>query len=126
MFNINTNHVHYFSHFFVIVVQGFKTYFNGEFTFTFVNSWTQKNSNSQHRWCVVSFPTLCYLTWECMSFGRNIDRSRVKMKARVEHLLFMVFNYFYIITWSCMKLEDALKFLPMLILKIKLDWFFFI
>jgi hypothetical protein len=59
-------------------------------------------------------------------FGKNIDRSKVEMKKRVEHFFFQVFKYFYIVIWSCMKLEDVLEVLPMFILETFLEWFVFI
>ncbi len=51
-------------------------------------------------------------------FGRNIEKSKVEIRARVEHNLSNVFKNFYIAIWSCMKLEDVLEVLPMLMLKI--------
>jgi hypothetical protein len=50
----------------------------------------------------------------------------MKVKAGVEHFLFQAFKYFYIAIWSCMKLEDVLEVLPMLIPKTFLEWFVFI
>jgi hypothetical protein len=50
-------------------------------------------------------------------FGINIDSTKVEIKARVEHFLSTAFENFYIIIWSCMKLEDVLKVLPMLMPK---------
>ncbi len=50
--------------------------------------------------------------------------SKVEMKVGVEHFLFKVFNYFYIVIWFCMKLEDVLEVLPMLIPKNLLDLVF--
>jgi hypothetical protein len=58
--------------------------------------------------------------------GRNIDRSKVEVKKGVEHFVFQAFKYFYIAIWSCMKLEDVLEVLPMLILEIFLERFVFI
>jgi len=48
-------------------------------------------------------------------FGRNIDKSKVKVRAGVKHFLVHAFENFYIAIWSCMKLEDVLEVLPMLI-----------
>jgi hypothetical protein len=59
-------------------------------------------------------------------FGRNIDKSKMEVKARVKTFLFNAFNYFYIAIWSCMKLEDVLEVLPMFIPEIFLEWFIFI
>jgi hypothetical protein len=57
-------------------------------------------------------------------FGRNIDRSKVKVGA--EQFFSQVFKYFYIAIWSCMKLEDVLEVLPMFIPETFLEWFVFI
>ncbi len=59
-------------------------------------------------------------------FGRNIDRNKVEVRAEVENFLSIALKYFYIAIWSCMKLEDMLEVLPMLIPKIFLEWFVFI
>jgi hypothetical protein len=59
-------------------------------------------------------------------FGRNIERSKMEVRTRVEHFLSQVFKYFYIAIWFCMKLEDVLKVLPMLIPEIFLEQFVFI
>ncbi len=45
------------------------------------------------------------------------------MKARVEHFLSIAINYFYIKIWSCMKLEDVLKVLLVIIPNNFLDRF---
>jgi len=47
-------------------------------------------------------------------FGINIDLTKVEVRARMEHFLSMAFENFYIRIWSCMKLEDVLKVLPIL------------
>ncbi len=52
-------------------------------------------------------------------FTRNIDRSKVEVKVRVEHFLSMTFNYFYIGMWShTSNLRMCLKFFPCSCLKI--------
>jgi hypothetical protein len=48
-------------------------------------------------------------------FGRNIDKNKVEVRTRVKHFLAHAFEKFYIIIWYCIKLEDVLKVLPMLI-----------
>jgi len=48
------------------------------------------------------------------------------VKARVEHFLSIAINYFYIEIWFCMKLEDVLKVLLVLVPEIFLDQFVFI
>ncbi len=59
-------------------------------------------------------------------FGRNINKSNVEVKIRVEHFVSNVFKKFYIAIWSCMKLEDVLEIFPMLMLKKFMDEFVFI
>jgi len=59
-------------------------------------------------------------------FGKNIDRSIMEVKVGVEHFLSQVFKYFYIAIWSCMKLEDVLEVLPMLMPKTFLEQFVFV
>jgi hypothetical protein len=49
-------------------------------------------------------------------FGRNIDISKVEVRAGVEHFLSNAFKRFHVVIWSYMKLEDVLKVLPMLML----------
>jgi hypothetical protein len=49
-------------------------------------------------------------------FGRNIDKKKIEIKTRVEHFLFMAFNYFYIGIWFYMKLEDVSEIFPILML----------
>jgi hypothetical protein len=56
-------------------------------------------------------------------FGRNIDKSKIEIRVGVEHNLSNVFKNFYIAIWSCMKLEDVLEVLPILML---VDEFVFI
>jgi hypothetical protein len=50
----------------------------------------------------------------------------MEVKVGVEHFLSQVFKYFYIAIWSCMKLEDVLEVLPMLMPKTFLEQFVFI
>jgi hypothetical protein len=47
-------------------------------------------------------------------FGKKIDMSKMEVEIRMQHFLSQTFKYFYIVIWSCMKLEDVLKVLPML------------
>jgi hypothetical protein len=42
----------------------------------------------------------------------------MEVGARVEHFLSKVFNYFYIVIWSYMKLEDVLEIFPCSFFKI--------
>jgi hypothetical protein len=50
----------------------------------------------------------------------------MEVGARVEHFLFKVFNYFYIVIWFYMKLEDGLEVFPMFIPQNFLEQFVFI
>jgi hypothetical protein len=58
-------------------------------------------------------------------FGKNIDRSKVKLKVGMQHFFSQAFKYFYIAIWSCVKLEDVLKVLPMFMCKTFLEQFSF-
>jgi len=73
-----------------------------------------------------SFPHFAIRDGSEQVFGRNIDRNKVEVRVGVENFLSIVLKYFYITIWSCMKLEDMLEVLPMLIPKIFLEWFVFI
>jgi len=59
-------------------------------------------------------------------FGRNIDKSKVKVRAKMKHFFACTFEKFYITIWSRMKLEDVLEVFPMLILNMFMDQFVFI
>jgi hypothetical protein len=59
-------------------------------------------------------------------FGRNIDKSKVKVKVGIKHFFAHAFEKFYIAIWSCMKLEYVFEVLPMLILDTFVDYFVFI
>ncbi len=59
-------------------------------------------------------------------FGKNVDMTKVEVRARVENFLNKAFQKFHIAIWSCMKLEDVLEVLPMLMPESFLDWFVFI
>jgi len=59
-------------------------------------------------------------------FGINIDKSKVKVRARMKHFFTRTFEKFYITIWSRMKLEDVLEVFPMLILNRFMDQFVFI
>jgi hypothetical protein len=50
-------------------------------------------------------------------FGRTVNKTKVEIKASVEDFLVKAFEKNYIVIWSCMKLEDVLKVLPMLMPK---------
>jgi hypothetical protein len=72
------------------------------------------------------YPQTIVLQRNVRVFGRNIDKSKVEVKIGVKHFLIHAFEKFYIIIWSCMKLEDVLKVFPMLISDMFLDQFVFI
>jgi len=59
-------------------------------------------------------------------FGINIDKNKVEVKVGMKYFLTQAFKKFYIIIWSCMKLEDVIEVLPMLIPDTFVDYFVFI
>jgi hypothetical protein len=59
-------------------------------------------------------------------FGRNVDKAKVEVKVGVEDFLTKAFEKYYIVIWSCMKLEDVLKVLPMFMLENCMDRFVFL
>jgi hypothetical protein len=59
-------------------------------------------------------------------FGKNIDKNKVEVRVGVEHFLSNVLKKFYIAICSCMKLEDVLEVLMMLMLEKFVDEFVFI
>ncbi len=42
-------------------------------------------------------------------FEKNIDKSKVEVRDGIEHFLSKDLKKFYIVIWSCMKLEDVLE-----------------
>jgi hypothetical protein len=70
---------------------------------------------------------LCYflpsavLQGNARMFGKNVDMTKVEVRARVESFLNKAFQKFHIAIWSCMKLEDVLEVLPMFMLESFLD-----
>jgi hypothetical protein len=56
-------------------------------------------------------------------FGKNIDKSKVEVRTRIEHFLFNFLKKFIAI-WSCMKLEDVLEVFPMLMPKKFMEFIF--
>jgi hypothetical protein len=59
-------------------------------------------------------------------FGRNIDKNKVEVRAGMKHFLTHAFEKIYIAIWFCMKLEDVLEVLLMLIPHMFVDYFVFI
>ncbi len=59
-------------------------------------------------------------------FGKYVDKTKVEVRAGVENFLSKAFQKFHIAIWSCMKLDDVLEVLSMLMPKSFLDWFVFI
>jgi len=92
----------------------------------FISSWTKKIVDYQHHWCLCYFPLLVILQRKVIMFRRNVDKAKVKVRARVEDFLAKAFEKFYVAIWSCMKLEDVLEVLPMLMPENFMDWFIFI
>jgi hypothetical protein len=72
------------------------------------------------------FPQYAILQDNVQVFGRKIDKTKIEVKLGVEHFLANAFQKFYIIIWSCMKVKDVLKVLPMLMLEKFMDKFMFI
>jgi len=58
-------------------------------------------------------------------FGKNVNKTKMEVKARMEIFLSKTFQKFHIVIWSCMKLEDVLEVLPMFMLESFLGWFVF-
>jgi hypothetical protein len=54
-------------------------------------------------------------------FGKNINKSKIKVKTRMKHFLAHTFEKFYMAIWFCMKLEDVFEVLPMLIRNMFMD-----
>jgi hypothetical protein len=75
---------------------------------------------------------LCYfspsivLKGNARVFGRNVDKAKVEVRVGVEDFFVKAFEKFYIVIWSCMKLEDVLEVLPTFMLEIFMDQFIFI
>jgi hypothetical protein len=59
-------------------------------------------------------------------FGRNVDKTKMEVKVGVENFLVKAFEEIYVAIWSCMKLENVLKVLPMFMPENFLNWFVFI
>ncbi len=72
------------------------------------------------------FPPLVVLKSNVKKFGKNVDKAKVEIKVGVEDFLVKAFEKFYIAIWSCMKLEDVMEVLPMLMPKNFMDRFAFI
>jgi hypothetical protein len=54
-------------------------------------------------------------------FGRNVDKAKMEVRAKVWDSLVKAFEKFYVTIWSCMKLEDVLEVLPMHMLENFMD-----
>jgi hypothetical protein len=59
-------------------------------------------------------------------FGKNIDKKKMEVRTRMQHFFSHAFKYVYIAIWPCVKLDDVLEVLPMLMLEYFLERFFFI
>jgi hypothetical protein len=62
------------------------------------------------------FPPLAILQGNAKMFGRNVDKAKVEVNAKVEDFFAKAFEKNDITIWSCMKLEDVLEVLPMFML----------
>jgi hypothetical protein len=72
------------------------------------------------------FPTFSCSTKECQSVWKNLSKTKMEVRVRVEKFLNKAFQKFHIAIWSCMKLEDVLEVLPRFMLESFLDQFIFI
>jgi hypothetical protein len=72
------------------------------------------------------FPPLVVLQGNVRMFGKNINKTKVKVRVGMENFLSKAFQKFHITIWFFMKLEDVLEVLPMFMLESFLDWFVFI
>jgi hypothetical protein len=59
-------------------------------------------------------------------FGRNVDKAKVEVGAKIKDFHVKTFEKFYITIWSCMKVEDVLEVFLMFMLKKFVDQFIFI
>jgi hypothetical protein len=59
-------------------------------------------------------------------FGKNVDKTKMEVKDKVDFFFNKAFQKFHITIWSCMKLEDVLEVFPMLMPKSFLYRFIFI
>ncbi len=71
------------------------------------------------------FPPLVFLQRNARVFGRNVDKAKMEVRAKVWDSLVKAFEKFYVTIWSCMKLEDVLEVLPMHMLENFMDRFIF-
>jgi hypothetical protein len=71
------------------------------------------------------FPPLVVLERNARVFGKNVNNTKMEVRARMENFLNKTFQKFHIVIWSCKKLEDVLEILPMLMLESFLGWFVF-
>ncbi len=83
--------------------------------FTFMTFRAQKIINFNVNGVFCYFPQFVILQRNARVFGRNIDKNKVEVRVGMKHFLTHTFEKFYITIWSCMKLKDVLKVLPMLI-----------
>ncbi len=67
------------------------------------------------------FPPLVVLERNVKVFGKNVNKTKVKVKVGMENFLNKTFQKFHIVVWYCVKLEDVLEVLPMLMPKSFLD-----
>jgi hypothetical protein len=72
------------------------------------------------------FPPLVIQQGNARMFGRNVDKAKVEVKARVEDFFAKALENIYVAFWSFMKLEDVLEVFPMVMPKNFIDQFIFI
>jgi hypothetical protein len=66
----------------------------------------------------VLIPPLVVLQGKVRVFGKNVDKTKMEIKAKVENFLGKAFQKFHIAIWSCVKLEDVLENFPYSCLKV--------
>jgi len=72
------------------------------------------------------FPPSVVLQGNARVFGKNVDKTKVEVRVGMEKIFSKKFQKFHIKIWCCMKLEDVLNILPMLMFESFLDQLVFI
>jgi hypothetical protein len=68
-------------------------------------------------------PIVKYVTTSFASLNKKFD---LEICVGVQHFLSQAFEYFYIVIWLCMSLEDVLEILPLLMPKTFINQFVFV
>ncbi len=72
------------------------------------------------------FPKCAFLQRDQQKIGKNLDVSKLEIRAGVQDFLSRTFEHFKIVIWSCMLLKDVLEILPLLMAKTFIDQFVFV